>query len=393
MASNRSFLWQGLGVGMLPVAVIAAGLLIGGVAHSAPPTAPNPAEVLAPIPTTTTLTVSPGSTAVQGSLVTLTAAISPSTAVGTVQFKDGTTNIGPPVTVSNNGTAAGSTSLLALGSHQLTAVFTPTNPAAFSPSTSPAVPYVIGVAPGTANNAGMAAGTGTQTGTTTQTSTATQTSTMLVTSPASVAAPGSQVTLTATITPSTAVGNVQFKDGATDIGPAVTVSNNGTASGSTALLAPGPHQLTAVFTPTDPATFGPSTSPAVPLTVTGSPAAGIQTCPAQQSGLSLDVHLSLLGDHNNQVTVLDGGTCSSLDGCGCSSSVDRCGCSSSLDGGGCSSSILGVSIPLLDNRATILDQVLDNRVIILDQRPSVDQRPAVLDGTGLLGGLVSVVLD
>jgi hypothetical protein len=326
--------------------------------------------------------VSPVSTAVQGSLVTLTAVITPSTAVGTVQFKDGATNLGPAVTVSTNGTAAGSTSLLAPGSHQLTAVFTPANPAAFGPSNSAAVPYVITVVPGTASNAAMATGTSPQTGATTPASSATPTTTTLTTSPASVVAPGAPVTLTATISPSTAVGTVQFKDGTTNLGPAVTVSTNGTAAGSTSLLAPGSHQLTAEFTPTDPAMFSPSMSFAVPLTVSGSPTAGLPNCPCQPSGLSLDVHLPVLGDHNTQLTILDGSKGTSLDGCGCSSSLDACRCSSSLDGCGCSSPGLSVAIPLLDNRVTILDQ-----------RPPGDQRPSVLDGTGLLGGLVSVALD
>jgi hypothetical protein len=174
------------------------------------------------------------------------------------------------------------------------------------------------------------------------------TSTALAVSPVSPVAQGIRVTLTATITPSTAVGTVQFKDVTTDIGAPVTVSNNGTASGSTSTLAPGPHQLTAVFTPADPATFNPSTSPAIPLTVTGSAAGTPQTVTCQQSGMSLDVQVSILGDPDNHVV------------------IDDCGCSS----GG------GVSIPVLDGRATTLDR-----------------RPSVLDGNGLLGGIVSGLLD
>jgi hypothetical protein len=97
---------------------------------------------LGAVPTATRLRTSPASPVAQGTLVTLTATITPAAAVGTVQFKNGATNLGNPVTVSN-GTASGSTSRLALGSHQLTAVFIPANPAAFGPSTSPPVQVVI----------------------------------------------------------------------------------------------------------------------------------------------------------------------------------------------------------------------------------------------------------
>ena len=62
----------------------------------------------------------------------------PFNATGTVQFKDGTTVLGAPVPVTA-GFAFLHTSALTTGTHTLTAVFTPTNPAAFGPSTSPPV--------------------------------------------------------------------------------------------------------------------------------------------------------------------------------------------------------------------------------------------------------------
>jgi hypothetical protein len=113
--------------------------------------------------------------------------------------------------------------------------------------------------------------------------------------------------------------------------------------------------LTAVFTPANPATFGPSTSLVVPLTVTGSGAGMLPTGTYQQSGLSLDVRVSILGDQNNRMVVLDG-----------------CGCPS----------ILGISIPLLDGGVTTVDG-----------RSSLDGRPAVLDGNGLIGDVVSIALE
>jgi Bacterial Ig-like domain (group 3) len=124
-----------LSSGVLVVAVTAGGvLLIGGVSHAAP--------LVAPQHTTTQLTTSPASPVTQGNPVTLTATITPTAAAGTIQFKDGTADLGNPV-VASNGAASATTSELAPGSHQLTAVFTPTTPATYSPSTSPAVTFVI----------------------------------------------------------------------------------------------------------------------------------------------------------------------------------------------------------------------------------------------------------
>jgi hypothetical protein len=62
-------------------------------------------------------------------------------AAGSVQFKDGTTSIGSPATVTNG--AASITTTLGSGAHTLTAVFAPTDPAAFGSSTSNTVSYVV----------------------------------------------------------------------------------------------------------------------------------------------------------------------------------------------------------------------------------------------------------
>jgi hypothetical protein len=84
--------------------------------------------------TTITLEVIPASPADPTSTDTLTATITPSTAAGTVQFHDGNTTLGDPVTLTNG--AATTTTTLPAGDHSLTADFTPTNTAEFSPSTS-----------------------------------------------------------------------------------------------------------------------------------------------------------------------------------------------------------------------------------------------------------------
>ncbi len=87
------------------------------------------------VSTTTTLQAVP-SLAFQSIPVILIANVSPLGAAGTVQFKDGTNNLGDPVQVTF-GPAILVTSALTAGTHTLTAEFTPTNPTAFAPSTSP----------------------------------------------------------------------------------------------------------------------------------------------------------------------------------------------------------------------------------------------------------------
>ncbi|MGH3801703.1 MAG: Ig-like domain-containing protein, partial [Pseudonocardiaceae bacterium] len=129
MRTSRFFHRYAAGAFMIAVAVVAA-LLIGGVANATPP-ASTPlvtAATAAPVATTTTLVTSPVSPVAQGTKVTLTAAVMPETAAGTVQFKNGTDNIGKPVPVTK-GTAAGTISNLTVRSHELTAAFTPTDPA------------------------------------------------------------------------------------------------------------------------------------------------------------------------------------------------------------------------------------------------------------------------
>ena len=192
-------------------------------------------------PTSTVLSTSAASPVPQGAPLTLTATVTPAGAVGAMQFKDGGVNIGNPVAVSN-GTASTS-STLAVGPHQLSAVFTPTDPKRYVPSTSPAVPLTVAGA------------------------TATST-TLSASSTATQPVQGSPVALMATVSPATAAGTVQFRDGATNIGPAVAV-NNGSATRTTSTLRVGSHQLTAVFTPTTATLYEPSTSAAVAFMISG----------------------------------------------------------------------------------------------------------------------------
>lgn len=69
---------------------------------------------------------------------------------------------------------------------------------------------------------------------------------------------GSAVTLSAHVTPVKAGGTVRFLDGTAPVGPAVRVVN-GVARWATSSLAPGPHAVSASFTPDSP-TFAPASS-------------------------------------------------------------------------------------------------------------------------------------
>ncbi|MFD3776062.1 Ig-like domain repeat protein [Streptomyces sp. NPDC058612] len=103
----------------------------------------------------------------------------------------------------------------------------------------------------------------------------TDTATALAVTPAGPAQAGTPVTLTATVTPGGAGGTVQFKDGANNLGTAVTV-NGGTAALTTSNLGAGTHSLTAVFTPAS-ASYNGSTSSNVSYVVQAVPAATTST--------------------------------------------------------------------------------------------------------------------
>ncbi|MGH3871092.1 MAG: Ig-like domain-containing protein [Pseudonocardiaceae bacterium] len=115
----------------------------------APTSTPTPAPTSTPTPepgavaTTTTLSVTqiPLPFGLGGFAIPF-ANVAPPNAVGTVQFKDGATNLGAPVPVSG-GFAFGGLVSLPPGPHSLTAVFTPTNSAAFQPSTSNTVAFTF----------------------------------------------------------------------------------------------------------------------------------------------------------------------------------------------------------------------------------------------------------
>lgn len=102
-----------------------------------------------PAETTTTVSGSPSGSAPFGTSVTFTSTISPSTAQGTVTFRDGNTILGT-ATVSG-GTATFTSSTMLVGTHQITATFTPTTSGEYETSTSSSITYVI-TTPNTTGN-------------------------------------------------------------------------------------------------------------------------------------------------------------------------------------------------------------------------------------------------
>jgi hypothetical protein len=196
----------------------------------------------APAGTATTSTLGSSSTSVnQGDTVTLTDTIAPSGATGTVQFKDGASDIGSPVAVTG-GVATATAVLSTSGAHAITAVYTAAALSAFTGSTSNTV---------TINAAHVQ----------------TNTSVALALNPTSGPA-FSPVAITATVTPAVA-GQVKFFDAGQQIGTAAAAS--GSASITYSGFAQGTHAaVTASFTPTNTTDFTTSTSQSVSF-VAGAP--------------------------------------------------------------------------------------------------------------------------
>lgn len=185
--------------------------------------------------TTTTLTSSQNPT-VTGTSITLTATETPATA-GSVQFKDGATNLGSPVAVNGSGVATLNTSFSTTGAHNLSAVFTPTD------------------------TSGFASSTGTLTETLNPPATPTTTS-LAVTQDGTA---GHPITLTATVTPSAAAGSLDFFDNGSTTAIPGTVNQSPAGTYTLSLpsgLAAGSHSVVAKFRATDVTQFQASQSSA-----------------------------------------------------------------------------------------------------------------------------------
>ena len=243
------------------------------------PTAHTWTQIYPAVATSTAIVASP-STVGQGSTSNLTATVTAPGGVfpaGTVQFMDGSTNLGSPATVNTtNGQATGTfptSGSTTLGGHTINAVFTP----AAAPS-------------------GPTTGSGytTSTGTTTVTVTAPATPTTTSVAATQDGYAGDPITLTSTTTgPGTTANNagtVNFYDGPTTGTPLNASPLTPNASGQAVLslpsgLAVGNHTINAVFTPTNPSSFTSSqgstsfalsTKPTGACTQTGSSCTDVQ---------------------------------------------------------------------------------------------------------------------
>lgn len=182
---------------------------------------------------------SSGSPSTYGSAVTFTAAVTSNASVsptGTVNFLDGTTQIGSGVIAGTSGTASFTISSLTAGSHAISAAYA--GDANNGAGTSAAIVQVVNLAP---------------------------TTTALVAAPATGIA-GKGETLTASVKGSaggTLGGTVSFTDGTAVLGTA-NVGANGTAA-LNVMLAPGGHALVATYS--GDANDNGSASAAVPFTV------------------------------------------------------------------------------------------------------------------------------
>ncbi len=168
-----------------------------------------------------------------GSPVVLTATVTPATATGTVTFYDGTALLSQATLAA--GMAVVTTETLALGLHQLTAVYNGDAPDAAS--ASPALS--VQITPGASS---------------------------MMLSPASATVPyGTPSPLTATMTPATATGIVTFQDSVSGVVGQATLLG-GTAAINISSLSVGTHTLTASY-PGDGSDL-PCTSSTATITVT-----------------------------------------------------------------------------------------------------------------------------
>jgi hypothetical protein len=154
-----------------------------------------------------------------GQSVTFTATVTGSTPTGTVQFKDGVTSLGAPVTVNGAGVATLATSALSVATHSITAVYS--GDGSNATSTSPIVSQVVNPLP---------AGS----------------TTTALSSSANPSTSGQTVTFTAAVTGATPTGTVQFFDGANLLGTGA-VNGAGIATLATSALSVGAHSITAVY--------------------------------------------------------------------------------------------------------------------------------------------------
>lgn len=183
-----------------------------GDTSSTSSTSPAITQTVNKAPTTTGVG-SNNNPSVFGQSVTFTATVTPSTATGTVEFFDDTVSLGSSAL--SGGTATKITSALTGGTHPITAVYSGSG--SFFGSTSSILTQTV-------NKANSTTGIASNKNPVTRLD---------------------SVRFTATVTPSTATGNVEFRDSLTTIGTAAL--SGGTAIFTTNALVHGNHPMTAVY--------------------------------------------------------------------------------------------------------------------------------------------------
>jgi len=233
-----------------------SGLSIGGHSLNATFVPADPTDVsgstsaavsLNIVPATTTALTVPGSSVDFGAPVTLTGAVNPSNAAGSIKFFDGASVLGTvPVAA---GAASLTTSSLDSGVHSLTAEFVPSDATAFGPSTSS--PQSLTVKP-QASSLSLA-----------------------VSPSSSPVVQGTSVSITATMTPTAATGTVTFSDNGTAL--LTHAVSAGTATFTSTTFKVGDHSFSASFTPADATKFTASSS-TTPATFTVVPKPTVTDC-------------------------------------------------------------------------------------------------------------------
>lgn len=257
----------------------------GGAGFASSTSAARTVTVTPPVvATSTTVTVPP--TATTDLAVDLVAAVAPVGATGTVQFKDGASEIGAPVPVTG-GVATLPHAFTTTGAHSVTAVYS--GGAGFGPSTSSARTVTV--------SEPMPDAVATVT---------------TLTAPGA-AEVGNPVTLSATVSPTPVDGTVQFRDGATNLGSPVLVSS-GVASLSHTFTRGGSHMITAVFSGGS-GTLGSSAAPVtVAVTASNIGTATLLNVPGEvKSGRPVDLWASVFDSVDGE-PVPAGGTVQFRDG-------------------------------------------------------------------------------
>lgn len=187
----------------------------GDVTYAGSTSAALTQTVVGGIVSTTTALASSVNPSSYGQQVTFTASVSPSSgATGTVTFMDGASTLGSSA-LNASGVATLAVSALAVGGHSITAQYS--GDASHGGSTSPVLSQTVDKAA----------------------------TTITLTSDDNPSKPGRTVTFTARVSPASATGTVQFRDGSTPLGTAALT--NGVASISIATLAAGKHPITAIY--------------------------------------------------------------------------------------------------------------------------------------------------